>query len=221
MTVEFIAQGDKTKVKSTSQFASEADLQQLVDMQMIEGLTASYERLDEYLSTNAQTTKGQTMNSRSSTVTLPSDREASMSRVFDAPRELVFRTLTDPALVPQWWGRGTTVDKYEFHVGGAWRFVQRDADGNENGFRGEIREITPPERLVQTFEWEGMPGHIVLETLVLEDIGGGKTRITNTSLFDTQQDRDGMIEYGMEEGANESWDRLEKLLEEQKAKQQA
>lgn len=155
-------------------------------------------------------------NSKSgSTLTLPSAREVVMTRVFNAPRELVFKAHTDRAMVAQWWGqRNTTtiVDKMDVRPGGEWRFVQRDADGNEWGFHGEYLEITPVERLVQTFEFEGMPGHVVEDTAVFEDLGG-KTRITTTSLFATPEDRDGMIQSGMESGANESWDRLAELVE--------
>jgi len=95
--------------------------------------------------------------------------------------------------------------------GGVWRFVQRDAGGNEYAFSGEYREIVAPERLAYTFEFEGMPGHVLLETATFEE-RGGKTKLTATDLFDTAQDRDGMLQAGMEEGANESYDRLAELL---------
>jgi uncharacterized protein YndB with AHSA1/START domain len=149
-----------------------------------------------------------------SSVTLPSDREIVMSRVFNAPRELVFKALTDPHLIPQWWGQRnstTFVDKMDVRPGGIWRFVERAADGNEYAFNGVYREIVPPERVVQTFGFEGMPGHIVVETMTLEAING-KTRVTTTSQFDSVEDRDAMLQSGMEAGANESWDRLEELL---------
>lgn len=158
--------------------------------------------------------------SSKSTLTLPSDREILMSRVFDAPRELVYKAMTDPKMIPQWWGLRTTttvIDKYDFRVGGEYRFVQREADGTEYGFRGEIREIKPLERVVQTFEFEGMPGHVVVDTMTLEDLGNGKTRVSTLSTFDSKEDRDGMMASGMETGANESWDLLAELL----AKQQA
>lgn len=156
---------------------------------------------------------------RTSTLTLPSEREIQMTRVFDAPRELVFQALTDPQLIAQWWGQRSTktvVDKFDPKPGGAWRFVQVGPDGSENAFRGEFREITPPERVVQTFEWEGMPGHIVVDTMTLEDLGD-KTRLTTTSLFESIEDRDGMLSSGMEAGANESWDLLAELLAKQAA----
>jgi uncharacterized protein YndB with AHSA1/START domain len=90
--------------------------------------------------------------------------------------------------------------------------VERAKDGPESGFRGEVREIVPPERIVQTFEWEGLPGHISVETMQLEDLGG-RTRITVTSVFDSVEDRDGMLQSGMEQGAGESYDRLEAYLQ--------
>ena len=149
------------------------------------------------------------------TFTKPSYREIGMSRVFDAPRELVFQAHTDPVHIPHWWGQRsstTIVDTLDVSPGGAWRFIQRDPEGNEYAFRGEFREVVPPERLVYTFEFEGMPGHILVETVTFEE-HDGKTTISSTALFTTVEDRDGMLESGMESGAIESWDRLAELLE--------
>jgi uncharacterized protein YndB with AHSA1/START domain len=137
-----------------------------------------------------------------------------MTREFNAPRELVFRAFTDPTLIPKWWGPKdytTTVDQMDVRMGGIWRYVQRGANGDEHSFRGVFHEIKSPERLVYTFEWEGLPGHIVLETVTLED-HYGKTTVTALSVFQSVEDRDGMIQSGMEGGATESWDRLEDLL---------
>jgi uncharacterized protein YndB with AHSA1/START domain len=136
-------------------------------------------------------------------------------RVFDAPRELVYRAFTEADLVARWWGsrEGTTIiDKFDPRPGGAWRIVDRDKDGNEDAFRGEIRELTPPERVVQTFEWEGLPGHVSVETVTLEDIGGGQTKVTSVSTFDNPEDRDGMLSSGMETGMAEAYDQLAELL---------
>jgi uncharacterized protein YndB with AHSA1/START domain len=147
-------------------------------------------------------------------VTTPSDREIVSERVFDAPRESVFAAYTDPELIPRWWGpRGTTtiVDQMDVRPGGAWRFVSRDSNGSETGFRGTYREVTPPERIVQTFEWEGMPGHVLVETATFEDLGG-RTKVTATSLFHTPEERDGMLASGMESGLTETHDRLAELL---------
>lgn len=155
------------------------------------------------------------MNHHPMTVTTPSDREIVLTRVFDAPRPVVFQMMTDPHLIPQWWGPHgytTIVDKAEMKVGGAWRYIQRMPNGEETAFRGVYREITPPERLVFTFEWEGLPGHVLIETVVFEEVEGGKTRVTDTSLFHTTEERDGMLHSGMEAGARASWDRFADLL---------
>jgi uncharacterized protein YndB with AHSA1/START domain len=149
------------------------------------------------------------------TVSTPSDREIRAERVFDAPRERVFATYTDPELVPEWWGpRGTTtiVDVMDVRAGGSWRFVARDADGGETAFRGTYREVTPPERIVQTFEWEGMPGHVSVETASFEDLGD-RTRVVTVAIFPTTEERDGMLGSGMEGGMNETYQRLDELLE--------
>jgi uncharacterized protein YndB with AHSA1/START domain len=137
-----------------------------------------------------------------------------MTREFDAPREKVFKAMTDPALIPQWWGPRdytTTVDRMEVRKGGIWRYVQRGAQGDEYGFNGIYHEVMSPERTVSTFEFEGMPGHVVLETTVFEDVGG-RTRLTTTSIFQSVADRDGMIASGMEDGATQSWDRIAEIL---------
>ncbi|MGH2451871.1 MAG: SRPBCC family protein [Candidatus Limnocylindria bacterium] len=154
-------------------------------------------------------------NSPTMTVAKQGDREIVMSREFDAPRELVFKAMTDPLSIPKWWGRRkdtTVVDTMDVRPGGKWRFLTSAPDG-DHAFRGEFREIVPPERIVQTFEWEGLPGHISVETMVLEE-RGAKTLITSTSVFDTKEDRDGMWDSGMESGARQTWDRLTELLSE-------
>ncbi len=137
-----------------------------------------------------------------------------MTRVFDAPRELVFKTCTDPNLIPQWWGPekfATTVEKMEMRKGGLWRFVQHGPDGGEYAFNGVYHECLSPERLVYTFEWEGMPGHVLLETVKFEEYEG-KTKMAVTSVFQTVEDRDWMLKSGMEEGSVETWDRFAELL---------
>ena len=145
-----------------------------------------------------------------------SDHEVVLTRVFDAPRELVFKAHTDPDLIPQWWGlrsNTTIVETMDVRPGGMWRFIQRDSNGHEFAFHGEYREILPPGRLVNTFEFEGLPGHVILDTSVFEELPDGRTQLTATSLFATIVDRDGMLDSGMESGSNESWDRLTELLE--------
>ena len=149
------------------------------------------------------------------TVTTPTDREIHIERVFDAPRDRVFAVYTDPALIPEWWGpRGTTtiVDKMDVRSGGDWRFIARDADGSETAFRGSYREVSAPDRVVQTFEWEGMPGYVCLETAVFEDLGD-RTKVVTTSLFFSTEERDGMLGSGMEHGLNETYARLDDVQE--------
>jgi uncharacterized protein YndB with AHSA1/START domain len=148
------------------------------------------------------------------TVSTPSDTEIYMERVFDAPRELVFKAFTDPELIPKWWGRRkdtTTIDKMDPRPGGQWRFLTSSDDGEEHAFHGEIRELVPPERLVWSFEWEGLPGHVSVDTTTMEE-QGGKTIVRTTTSFDSKEDRDGMLQSGMETGAGESYDRLEEML---------
>lgn len=99
----------------------------------------------------------------------------------------------------------------EVKRGGHWRFVEHTPEGVE-GFEGRYREVTPPERVVQTFEWDGMPGHVVVETVTLEDLGEGRTKVVNVSLFHTTEERDGMLSSGMEEGLNQSYAALDRLL---------
>ena len=149
-----------------------------------------------------------------SIVTTPTDREIRIERTFHAPRDRVWRAFTDPALLVQWWGRGhkLVIERFEFERGGHWRFVEHGPEG-VHGFEGRFREITPPERLVQTFEWDGLPGYVIIETAILEDLGDGRTRVVNISLFHTPEERDGMLHSGMEEGMNESYAALDRLLE--------
>lgn len=152
--------------------------------------------------------------SQRTVVTTPAEREIVAERIFDAPRERVFAVYMDPELIPRWWGprdAAVTVDVMDVRVGGAWRFVHRDAEGNELGFRGTFREITPPERIVQTFEWEGMPGHVSIDTATFEDLGD-RTLVRSVSVFHTTEERDGMLGSGMEGGLNETHDRLAELL---------
>ena len=151
---------------------------------------------------------------RTATVTTPTEREIRIERVFDAPRDRVFAVYTDPALIPEWWGpRETTtiVDAMDVRAGGRWRFIVRDANGTETAFRGAYREVTPPERIVQTFEWEPMAGHVSVETATFEDLGD-RTKVTTVSLFHTPHERDGMLASGMERGLNETYARLDELL---------
>jgi uncharacterized protein YndB with AHSA1/START domain len=141
------------------------------------------------------------------TVTLPSDLEIKMVRVFDAPRALVFEAHATCEHLKHWWGRGNPLDcEMDFRPGGTYRFVEHAPDG-QYAFRGEYREIQAPERIVQTFEFEGMPGQVCVETLELTE-EGGKTTVTSLTRFDTKEGRDGMVSSGMADGARQSYDAL-------------
>jgi uncharacterized protein YndB with AHSA1/START domain len=152
-------------------------------------------------------------------ITLPSDTEILQVREFDAPRELVFRAYTEPEILAQWWGPRKyeiIIDHMDVRPGGTWRVIHRDAEGNEHPFRGKYREITPTHKIVNTFEYEPFAGHISVENATFEDIGNNRTRLTVRSEFASKQDRDGMVESGMEEGAAESLERLDEILVAQK-----
>ncbi len=147
------------------------------------------------------------------TITKPSEREIRVERVLSAPRAAVWKALVEHELLAQWWGRGNKVDveKFEPQRGGHWRFIEHAPDGAQ-GFEGRFREVEPPVRLVRTFEWDGLPGHVAVETLSLEDLGDGRTRIVTVSLFHTTEERDGMMAAGMEEGVNQSYRALDGVL---------
>jgi uncharacterized protein YndB with AHSA1/START domain len=146
-------------------------------------------------------------------VTTPTDRSIHVERVFNAPRDRVWRAFTEPELVAQWWGRGNklVIERMEVERGGHWRYVEHGPDG-EHGFEGRYREVTPQDRLAMTFEWDGMPGHVAIETITFEDLGE-RTKVVNTTLFHTTDERDGMIQSGMETGMNQSFEALDRLLE--------
>ncbi len=146
---------------------------------------------------------------------LPGKQEILITRVFDAPRERVFKLYTDPARIGEWWGPAiyrTTVDEMEPRAGGRWRYVQQGSDGVTHGFHGVYHECLSPERLVFTFEYEGVPGHVILETVRFEDLNG-KTKMIDHSVFQSLEDRDGMVQAGMEGGASELIERLAALVE--------
>jgi uncharacterized protein YndB with AHSA1/START domain len=145
-------------------------------------------------------------------VTLPSDLEIKMERVFEAPRALVFEAHTKCEHVKHWWGRGNPLDcEIDFRTGGSYRFVEHAPEGGDYAFRGEYLEIQPPERIVQTFEYEGAPGQICVETLEFTE-GDGRTTITSVTRFDTRVQRDSMVDAGMQDGARQSYEALAAYL---------
>lgn len=154
-----------------------------------------------------------TADAARATVVRTSDREVRIERTFNAPRERVWRALTDPALVAQWWGRGNklVIERLEPVRGGHWRFVEHAPSG-VHGFEGRYRDVKAPERIERTFEWDGAPGHVAVETVTLEDLGDGRTKLVSRSLFMEAADLDGMMSSGMEGGLNESYAALDRVL---------
>lgn len=147
----------------------------------------------------------------------PGKQELFIIREFDAPRELVFEAFSDPELLVQWLGpRELTmrVDKLENKTHGSWRFVHIDSAGNEYGFNGVIHEVAEPERIIRTFEFEGLPerGHVALEFLELTSLPIDRTKITIHSIYKSVMDRDGHIQSGMERGVVDSYNRLDDLI---------
>jgi uncharacterized protein YndB with AHSA1/START domain len=147
----------------------------------------------------------------------PGKQEIIIEREFAAPRELVFEAFTDPLLYVQWLGpRDLTMrlETFEPRDGGSWRYIQKDANGNEYAFHGVIHDVTAPERIISTFEFEGLPekGHVILEMTRLEELSGNRTKLTSQSVFLSVADRDGMLQSGMEVGVIDSYDRLDELL---------
>ena len=142
----------------------------------------------------------------------PGKQDIVFKREFDAPREVVFRALTDPTLIPNWWGPRmyeTIVDEMEPRPGGRWRFINRSPEF-ETGFHGVYHEISV-ERIVQTNEWEGMPGHVGLETAMLDE-RDGRTLMIAIALFPSVEDRDANVANGMEGGARETYERLAEVV---------
>jgi len=158
-------------------------------------------------------------NTNTLKVTTPSDREIVMTRVFDAPRHLVFEALSKPELVKQWLlgppGWTMPVCEVDLRVGGAYRFLWRGPDGAEMGSRGVFREVVPPERFVATerFDDPWYPGEAVVTNALIEK--NGKTTLTLTVLYESREARDGVLKTPMDKGVGMSYDRLEQLLDSQ------
>ena len=143
--------------------------------------------------------------------TKPSDLEFRVERTFDHPIERVWAAYTDPALIPQWWGQGTTVDRLDLRTGGGWRFVSNPGTDKESAVSGDFLEVSPPDRLVQTFGMEGHTAGPSPRRSSSTRVGDG-TRLAITSRFDTTEERDGVVAYGAEKGAIGGWARLDALL---------
>ncbi|GAB2696461.1 SRPBCC family protein [Thalassiella azotivora] len=140
-----------------------------------------------------------------------------ITREFDAPVDKVYRAHVEPDLVARWMGpRDLTmsIDHWDCRTGGSYRYVHTDAAGEEYAFRGCFHEVRPNETVVQTFTYEGFPDSVSLERLVLEDLGGGRTRIVGTSLLDSFEARDAFVASGMETGITEGYEQLDEVLAE-------
>lgn len=147
----------------------------------------------------------------------PDKHDYFIVREFDAPRDLVFKAFTDPELVTKWLGPHRlkmTIEKYESIDGGSYRYIHEDENGNQYFFRGVNHEVVSPERIIGTFEFEGLPerGHVALQTAKFESLPNGRTRLVSQSLFQTVADRDGMLRSGMERGVKQGFERLDEVL---------
>jgi uncharacterized protein YndB with AHSA1/START domain len=148
------------------------------------------------------------------TLSLPSDREILMTRKFDAPREIVWETITDPKLIPQWFGfaaNATEVKKMDVRKGGKWQYITRTSGGEVVDFHGTYKEVIAPEKLVYSFLFGDMPegdGFVEI-TLVEKD---GVTELRDRGVFNSKEERDAVIASGMESGARETYQRLSELI---------
>jgi uncharacterized protein YndB with AHSA1/START domain len=157
-------------------------------------------------------------NNKTQIIVEPGKQELFVIREFDAPRELVFKALSTEEILVQWVGprdMSLRYEKFEPRDGGSYRFINGLPNGMEFGFHGVCHEFTAPERIIQTFEFEGLPekGHVVLETTRLEELPGGRTKLTVQSVFQSVADRDGMVASGMERGVVDSYERLDEFIE--------
>ena len=140
-------------------------------------------------------------------------------RELDAPRELVYRAFTEPDLLAQWLGPRKytmTVDRYDLRDGGSWRYVHTDEEGNAWGFHGVFHGEPSLDGLVQTFEFEGAPGNVQMDTVTFEG-RGDRTIVRTNSVFQSVEARDAMVQSGMADGMSQGYDQLEELLEKQGA----
>jgi uncharacterized protein YndB with AHSA1/START domain len=137
-----------------------------------------------------------------------------IAREFDAPRQLVYRAHVDPELLVQWLGpRRLTmvVERFEVRDGGTWRYAHRDADGSEHGFHGVFHGTPSLDGIVQTFEYEGTPGHVSLDSVTFEE-RDRRTVLHGRTVFQAVEDRDAMMASGMEGGIREGYERLDEVL---------
>jgi uncharacterized protein YndB with AHSA1/START domain len=161
-----------------------------------------------------------TMN-RAKITAEPGKQIMTVERIFDAPRDKVFAAMTQKDEVERWWtGPGYTnrIVHFDARDGGSWHFIQTNSNGDEFSFHGSYHMVSP-EMTIQTFEFDGLGerGHVSLERMELMDAGNGKTKLLVTSTFLSSEDRDGMIQSGMEEGMQQTYAALDEVLEEMKS----
>ena len=146
-------------------------------------------------------------------ITTPAERTIHIERTFDASVARVWDAHTKPELVAQWFGRGNklTVEQLEPTRGGRWRYVEETSRGPQ-GFEGRYREVTPKTQIVRTFEWDGMPGHVIVEDTKFVDLGDGRTNVVIDMTFHTTEERDGMLNSGVEPGMNAAYEALDTVL---------
>ena len=155
---------------------------------------------------------------KTSVIAEPGKQELFIVREFDAPRSLVFKAFSDKKLLEGWLGcqqMKVKYEKFEPKAGGSYRYISTMENGMSFGFHGVCHDFSPPERIIQTFEFEGLPetGHVVLETTKFEDLPSGRTKVTVQSVFQSAADRDGMISAGMEYGVVDAHNRLDEMIE--------
>lgn len=157
------------------------------------------------------------MANQTKVIAEPGKQELFITREFDAERELVFKAFNEPELIQLWLGPCNMkmhIEKMDSRSGGSYRFIHSDQSGNEYAFNGAIHEVAAPERMIRTFEFEGLPerGHVSLEFLTLEELPGGRTKLTIQSVFKSVADRDGLVMSGMEHGVREGFEKLDEVL---------
>lgn len=149
----------------------------------------------------------------------PGKQELFITREFDAPRELVFKAHTDPEIYQQWvgpYGMTMTIEHWDCREGGSYRFTH-ERDGHKYAFFGNYHEVLEPERIIGTFEFDGLPerGHVIMGKTTFEELPDGRSRLVHQSVFFSVEDRDGMVQSGMERGVNDGYEKLDAILAEQ------
>lgn len=214
ITVTFAEHQGKTEVTLRYSVGSASAIDR---ENMQQGWAESLDRLAEYLEKPEHRAWGEETTFSAE----PGRHDVVGKRILNAPREHVFEALTDRKLISRWWGPAshkTVVDKMDVKPGGMWRYFQRDPSGVEYAFFGVYHAVVPPERLISTFEFEEQPGHVMLESITLEELPDGRTQVTDSVVFQTVEDRDAAVQSGMESGARESWDRFAQVLETERAR---